>query len=121
MYGAPMKHLCAALLFAAVAGCGEADEAVKEMEAIKTDACTCTEAACIGEKKITERIDEWKVRHKGTKGSQSQRDRAKTLLDEAAACAKKAAEGAAEPAPKEEPAPEEAPAPVDAKAEKVEE
>jgi hypothetical protein len=91
-----MKRVVVALLVT-FAGCGKADEAIKEMEAIKTDACACTDAACIADKKITDRIDAWKVDHKGTKGSTSQRDRAKTLLDEAAACAKKAAEGAAPP------------------------
>jgi hypothetical protein len=113
-----MKRVCAALLMAAAVGCGKADEAIKAMEAIKADACGCNDAACIAEKKITDRIDAWKVDHKGTKGSTSQRDRAKTLLDEAAACAKKATEGAA--APKEEEKPEtkeEQVAPTDAGAE----
>jgi hypothetical protein len=80
--------LAGSLLFA---GCGKADEALKELEALKKDACACKDADCAN--KVQTKFEEWAKKHSDTKGSQSQADKAGKIAEEISECMVKAMTG----------------------------
>jgi|RhiMetdeSRZDD1v2_1073273.scaffolds.fasta_scaffold1611526_2 hypothetical protein len=85
--------------FLSLAGCGKADEAVKELEGLKKRACECKDADCAT--KVQEDFTKFIEKHKDTKGSQSQADKVTKLATEMSECVAKAmtgGEGAAPPA-----------------------
>ena len=73
--------LAGSLLFA---GCGKADEALKELEALKKDACACKDVDCAS--KVSTKFDEWAKKHAETKGTQSQADKSQKLISEIGEC-----------------------------------
>ncbi len=92
-------------------GCGKADEAVKELEALKTKACACKDAECAS--KVQEDFGKWAEKHKSTKGSSDQAAKIGKISEGMMECMTKAmgAGGGAEPADdKDEPADPAAPA-----------
>ena len=98
------KMIVGGLLAASLAlvGCGKADEALKELEALKKDSCACKDADCAN--KAETKFEEWTKKHADTKGSQAQADKAAKLAGEIQECIVKAMtggdEGAAEGADK---------------------
>jgi hypothetical protein len=83
----------------ALAGCGKADEALKELEALKKDACACKDADCAN--KVQEKFETWAKKHADTKGSQSQADKAGKIAEEISECMMKAMTGGGEEEKKE--------------------
>lgn len=77
--------------FLALGGCGKADEAVKELEAIKKKACECKDAECAN--KVQEDFNKFLEKHKDTKGSQSQAEKVGKIASEMSECLMKAATG----------------------------
>lgn len=76
----------------ALGGCGKADEALSDMESIKSRACACEKdkdpAACTN--KVQEDLGKLFEKHKETKGSQSQVDKMTKLAQETMECLQKA-------------------------------
>lgn len=85
--------LAAALVFGA-AGCGKADEAIKDLEALKKEACECKDADCAT--KVQEKFDKFLEKHKDTKGSTSQAEKVGKLAGEMSECLAKALSGGGE-------------------------
>ena len=80
----------AGLLVLGLAACGKADEALKELDAIKKTACECKDPACVEKAGIDGQISAWKSRHAQTKGSESQKGKADQMLKDIAGCVEKA-------------------------------
>lgn len=76
----------AAALF--LGGCGKADEAVKELEAIKTKACACKDTECAT--KVSEDMSKWAAKHKDTKGSSDQAAKIGKISEAMSECLMKA-------------------------------
>jgi len=89
--------IIAAALVVGLAGCGKADEAIKELDAIKKTACECKDPACLAEKQVDKQVADWRHRHETTKGSQSQKDKCDAIQKEILACVEKAQAPADEP------------------------
>jgi hypothetical protein len=90
-----LKNLICGGAFATLllaAGCGKADEALKEVESLKKRACACADIACAME--VQQDLLKWADKHKETKGTQSQQDKANRLFAEISTCIEKAAGGA---------------------------
>lgn len=88
-----------------LAGCGNAGPALEELEGIQKEACACKDAMCAA--KSLEKLAAWSQKHKETKGTQSQQQRAIALVKEAQTCAQRTMAG---PSGEEAPAPAPAPA-----------
>jgi hypothetical protein len=76
------------------AGCGKADEAIKDLEALKKRACECKDTECAT--KVQEDFDKFLEKHKDTKGSQSQAEKVGKLAGEMSECLAKAMTGGGE-------------------------
>lgn len=73
------------------AGCGKADEAIKELESIKKKACECKDAACA--EAVQKDFEAFLKKHENTKGSQSQAEKVGKIASEMSECLMKAATG----------------------------
>ena len=75
------KMIVAAFLM--TAGC-QAEEAIKDLEGLKTKACECKDAACAD--KVQNRLEVWMKRNNKTSGTKDQEDRVITLGEEICDC-----------------------------------
>jgi hypothetical protein len=94
-----MKKLLVGGLLAAslaLAGCGKADAALKELETLKKDACACKDADCAN--KVETKFEDWMKKNEDTKGSQSQAEKAGKLAGDIQECIAKALAGGDAPA-----------------------
>lgn len=80
--------LAAGLMFA---GCGKADEALKDLDQMKTDACACKTADCAT--KIEAKFEDWSKKNADTKGTSSQAEKAGKLISDISDCLMKAQMG----------------------------
>jgi hypothetical protein len=86
--------LAAFLTLGGLAACGKADEAIKDLEALKKRACECKDTACTD--KVMNDFMELGKKHKDTKGSDSQVEKFKKVFEAMQECIAKVAEGGAE-------------------------
>ena len=83
--------LAAFLTFGGLAGCGKADAALKDLEALKKKACECKDAKCA--EAVEKDFEKFMEKHKDTKGSESQVEKAGKLAGEMMSCLAKAQAG----------------------------
>jgi hypothetical protein len=72
-------------------GCGKADEALKELESLKKEACACKDAECAA--KVQDKFGKFMEKHKETKGSESQAEKAGKIAEGMMECLVKAQGG----------------------------
>ncbi len=86
--------LTAVLSLGLLAGCGKADEAIKEMETLKKRACECKTTECTDQ--VMNDIMKMSEKHKETKGSDSQVEKFNKLVQQTQDCIAKVGEGGGE-------------------------
>jgi hypothetical protein len=87
------------LALGGLAACGKADEAIKDLEALKKRACECKTTECTD--KVMNDFLELGKKHKETKGSDSQVEKFKKVFEQMQECIAKVQEGGGEAAPEE--------------------